>query len=66
MQQINNNGLQDAISPSQQEEIVNNMVAFTHTDGLNDSEMTKQLTGFKDDLVKMVKNLKIIYYLMKI
>jgi hypothetical protein len=39
VQQINNSGLQDAISPSQQEEIVNNMVAFTHTDGLNDSLM---------------------------
>lgn len=58
VQQINNNGLQDAISPSQQEEIVNNMVAFTHTDGLNDSEMTKQLTGFKDDLVKNGKEFK--------
>ncbi len=58
VQQINNNGLTEAISPEQQQEIVNNMVAFTHTDGINDSEMAKQLSGFKDDLVKNGKEFK--------
>lgn len=58
VQQINNNGLSDVISPEQQNEIVNNMVAFTHTDGIADSEMTKQLSGFKDDLVKNGKEFK--------
>lgn len=58
IQQINNNGLAEAISPEQQQEIVNNMVAFTYTDGVNDSEMAKQLTGFKDDLVKNGKEFK--------
>ena len=52
VQQINNNGLQEAISSEQQEEIVSNMMAFTNTDAMNDSEMTKQLSSFKDDIVK--------------
>ncbi|MEG2254388.1 MAG: hypothetical protein RSC33_03590, partial [Vagococcus sp.] len=52
------NGLTEAISPEQQQYIVNNMVAFTHTDGINDSEMAKQLSGFKDDLVKNGKEFK--------
>lgn len=58
IQQINNNGLAEAISPEQQQEIVSNMVAFTHTDAVTDSEMAKQLTGFKDDLVKNGKEFK--------
>ena len=58
IQQNNNNGLAEAISPEQQQEIVSNMVAFTHTDAVTDSEMAKQLTGFKDDLVKNGKEFK--------
>ena len=58
VQQINNNGLAEVITPEQQQEIVSNMVAFTHTDGMKDSEMAKQLSGFKDDLVKNGKEFK--------
>lgn len=56
--QIEQNGLKDAISSDQRTQIVNNMVSFTGTDAMTDSQMTKQLTGFKDDIVKNGKEFK--------
>ncbi|MEG0549788.1 MAG: DUF1002 domain-containing protein [Vagococcus sp.] len=56
--QIEQNGLKDAISSDQRTQIINNMVSFTGTDAMTDSEMTKQLSGFKDDLVKNGKEFK--------
>lgn len=51
-QQIEQNGLQNAITPELKTEVVNNMVNFSSTNAINDKEMTKQLTNFKDDLIK--------------
>lgn len=56
--QIDKNGMTNAISNDQKTQIVNNMVSFSSTDAINDKEMTKQLTGFKDDLVKNGKEFK--------
>ncbi|MFC6346374.1 DUF1002 domain-containing protein [Vagococcus carniphilus] len=56
--QIEKNGLTDVITPEQKTEIVNNMVSFTGTDAMTDSEMTKQLSGFKDDIMKNGKEFK--------
>ncbi len=55
---IEKNGLTDVITPDQKTEIVNNMVSFTGTDAMTDSEMTKQLSGFKNDIVKNGKEFK--------
>ncbi len=56
--QIDKNGMTNAISSDQKTQIVNNMVSFSSTDAINDKEMAKQLTGFKDDLVKNGKEFK--------
>lgn len=50
--QIDKNGLTEAITPELKTEIVNNMVNFTNTGAITDNQLTKQLTNFKDDLVK--------------
>lgn len=51
-QQIEKNGMQEAITPELKTEVVNNMVDFTSTSAIKDSQMTKQLSNFKDDLIK--------------
>lgn len=56
--QIQKNGLEDSITPELKTQVVNNMVNFTSTKGITDTEMTKQLSGFKDDLVKNGKEFK--------
>ena len=56
--QIKKNGLEEAISPELKTEVVNNMVNFTNTSALNDKELTSQLSGFKDDIVKNGKEFK--------
>ncbi|HCM88714.1 MULTISPECIES: DUF1002 domain-containing protein [Vagococcus] len=56
--QIDKNGMTNAISGDQKTQIINNMVSFSSTDAINDKEMTKQLTGFKDDLMQNGKEFK--------
>jgi len=57
-EQIKKNGMEDAITPELKTEVVNNMVNFTNTSAINDKELTSQLSGFKDDIVKNGKEFK--------
>lgn len=57
-EQIEKNGLQDAITPELKTQVVNNMVNFTNTSAITDTELTSQLSGFKNDLVKNGKEFK--------
>ncbi|MGX6969394.1 DUF1002 domain-containing protein [Vagococcus bubulae] len=57
-EQIEKNGLQDAITPELKTQVVNNMVNFTNTSAITDTELTSQLSGFKKDLVKNGKEFK--------
>lgn len=56
--QIKKNGLEDAMTPELRTQVINNMVNFSSTKAINDKEMTKQLSNFKDDLVKNGKEFK--------
>lgn len=57
-EQIEKNGLQDAITPELKTQVVNNMVNFSNTSAITDKELTSQLSGFKDDIVKNGKEFK--------
>lgn len=57
-EQIEKNGLQEAITPELKTQVVNNMVNFTNTSAITDKELTSQLSGFKDDIVKNGKEFK--------
>ncbi|MGY3765984.1 DUF1002 domain-containing protein [Vagococcus vulneris] len=57
-EQIEKNGMQNAINPEMKTEVINNMVNFSSTDAINDKEMTKQLSTFKDDIMKNGKEFK--------
>lgn len=57
-EQIEKNGLTESMTPELRGQVVNNMINFTQTQGINDKEMTEQLSNFKDDLVKNGKEFK--------
>lgn len=56
--QIDNHGLQDAMTPELRTQVVNNMVSFTSTNAINDTEMTEQLSNFRNDIIKNGKEFK--------
>lgn len=50
--QIEKHGLEEAITPELRTQVVTNMVNFSSTNGINDKEMGKQLSNFKNDIIK--------------
>lgn len=50
--EMKNQGLEDIVTPKQQEKIVNLMYNFKNSPSINDKEMTEQLTSLKDDIMK--------------
>lgn len=50
--EMKNQGLEDIVTPEQQEKIVNLMYNFKNSPSINDKEMTEQLNSLKDDIME--------------